>query len=128
MSDTKPQYTGYNPKLKNNARKLRKNMTPEERHLWYDFLRFYPVKIYRQRAIDNYIVDFYCSLAKLVIEVDGSQHYTTEGIKYDSIRTEVLRQYGLEVIRFTNRDIRLNFQSVCDAIDSKIRYNMSMEE
>ncbi|MCD8353447.1 MAG: DUF559 domain-containing protein, partial [Clostridiales bacterium] len=105
MDNSKP-YTGYNKALKDRARVLRKNMTPEESRLWYVFLKDYPVKVYRQRVIDGYIVDFYCSIAKLVIEIDGSQHFTTEGLEYDSFRSDLLEQYGLEVIRFTNRDIK----------------------
>lgn len=102
------------------AKKLRKSMTKEERHLWYDFLRDYPVKIYRQRAIDNYIVDFYCSKAKLVIEVDGSQHYEEAGRKYDMIRTSKLEKYGLTVVRYSNLDVMKNFRGVCADIDRKI--------
>lgn len=96
-------------------------MTPQERHLWYDYLRNYPVKFYRQRPIDRFIVDFYCSKAHLVIEIDGNQHYTEDGIAYDQLRTEILEKYQLEVLRFTNREIDENFQSVCEIINLKIR-------
>ena len=113
-------YTGYHPKLKESARLLRKNMTRQEKHLWYDFLRNYPVKIYRQRVIDQYIVDFYCSAAKLVIELDGSQHYTVEGEEYDSIRTETLERYHLCVLRFSNLEIDHNFSGVCEKIEEVI--------
>lgn len=65
-------------------------MTRQERHLWYDFLQDYPVKIYKQKVIDNFIVDFYCHSAKLVIELDGSQHYTEEGLANDEERTKIL--------------------------------------
>ncbi|MCD8007766.1 MAG: endonuclease domain-containing protein [Clostridiales bacterium] len=123
MDESKP-FTGYNKELKDRSRALRKNMTSEERRLWYAFLKDYPVKVYRQRVIDGYIVDFYCSPAKLVIEIDGSQHYTTEGLEYDSIRSDLLEQYGLEVLRFTNQDINTRFRSVCDAIHSKIQHRM----
>lgn len=115
------KYTGYNKNLKENARHLRKNMTRHEKHLWYDFLRKYPVKFYRQRPIDKYIVDFYCSKAKLVIELDGSQHYTAEGMEYDGIRTEVLEQYNLFVLRFSNYDVDNNFRGVCEMIDAKVK-------
>ena len=94
-------FTGYNSQHKQAARSLRKTMTRQERHLWYDFLRNYSIKIYRQRPIDQYIVDFYCSKAHLVIELDGSQHYTQEGIEYDTIRTEILEKYQLKVIRLS---------------------------
>ena len=115
------KYTGYNPKSKEKARILRKNMTPQEKKLWYGFLRDYPVKFYRQRSIDVYIVDFYCSKANLVIEIDGSQHYTTDGMEYDIIRTEILEQYSLEVIRFSNWDIDNKFNIVCTCIDKKVK-------
>ena len=110
------------------ARALRKNMTKEERHLWYDFLKDYPVKWYRQRSIDRFIVDFYCSKAKLIIELDGSQHYTEDGKEYDSIRTEILEEYELEVIRFSNTDIDRNFAYVCEAIDSKVQERIQKME
>ena len=113
--------TKYNPELKEAARNLRKNMTKQEKHLWYDFLRNYPIKFYRQRVIDKYIVDFYCSSAKLVIELDGSQHYNEDGMKYDHIRTEKIEQYGLQVIRFTNTDIDKNFEGVCKEIDRIVK-------
>ena len=110
-----------NHTLLNIARILRRNMTPQEKRLWYDYLRYYPIKIYKQRIIDNYISDFYCHKAKLVIEIDGSQHYTDKGMEYDKIRTKTLEQYQLEVIRFSNRDIDSNFNEVCDSIDKKIK-------
>ncbi|MDO4204684.1 MAG: endonuclease domain-containing protein [Selenomonadaceae bacterium] len=95
-------------------------MTVEERRLWYDFLRHYPVKFYRQHIIDNYIADFFCHQAKLVIEVDGSQHYTAAGQIYDQHRTAELRKHNLLVIRFTNLDIKDRFREVCDMIDSVV--------
>lgn len=107
------------------AKKMRKDMTPQERRLWYDFLRKCPIHIYRQRVIWNYIVDFYCPKAKLVIEIDGSQHYTTEGLEYDEIRTEILEQYQLEVIRFSNLDIEENFTAVCRQIEAAIGHRTS---
>ena len=110
-----------NNSLLTNARSLRKEMTKQERHLWYDFLRYYPVKIYKQRIIDNYIVDFYCAKARLVIELDGSQHYTADGLAYDAIRTAVLEKYHLYVMRFSNTDVDKNFEGVCLTIDKYIR-------
>ena len=118
-------YTGYNSSLKERSRELRKNMTRQERHLWYDFLRSYPIKIYRQRSIDQFIVDFYCSPARLVIELDGGQHYTSEGLAYDAERTEVLARYGVEVLRFSNREVDGNFSGVCQVIDQKIKERIS---
>lgn len=113
-------FTGYNTKLKPNARQLRKHMTRHEKKLWYDFLRNRPEKWYKQRVISQYIVDFYCSGARLIIELDGSQHYTTDGMEYDEIRTEVLEQYDLSVLRFSNSDIEYRFQKVCKIIESTV--------
>ena len=111
----------YNKKLISRAKELRHNMTKQEKHLWYDFLRKYPIRFQRQKTIDNFIADFYCHKAKLVIELDGSQHYTEEGLEYDSIRSDILAQYDLEVMRFANMDIDKNFSGVCDAIDEKVK-------
>jgi very-short-patch-repair endonuclease len=111
-----------------NARSLRKNMTRQERHLWYDFLRSYPVKFYRQRSINEFIADFYCSRAHLVIELDGSQHYEPDNMEYDRRRTELLNKNSLEVIRFSNLDIDRNFEDVCYAIDIKVKENLEKWE
>ena len=102
------------------AKKLRKNMTPKENHLWYDYLSKYPVKVYRQRIIDNFIVDFYCAKARLVIELDGSQHYTPDGKHYDGLRTDVIEKYKLKVIRFSNGDVDNKLAGVCSVIDRTI--------
>ena len=110
----------HNPKLTDNAKKLRKDMTKEERHLWYDFLRKYPVRFLRQKVIDNYIVDFYCSKAKLVIELDGSQHYETDGLLKDKIRTHHFEKYNLTVLRIPNNEIMRNFDGVCEYIDNYV--------
>ncbi len=107
----------HNKKLSPYAKNLRKNMTKEERHLWYDFLRNYPVRFLRQKVIDEYIVDFYCSAAQLVVELDGSQHYEAESVEYDSKRTEHLEKLGLQVIRIPNNKIFENFEAVCSYID-----------
>ncbi|MBQ6997442.1 MAG: endonuclease domain-containing protein [Oscillospiraceae bacterium] len=106
-----------NQKILRLSQTLRKNMTKEERHLWYDFLKTYPVQFKRQYPIGGYIVDFYCYQAKLVVELDGSQHYDPEAIAYDKQRTAYLQSQGFSVIRFTNRDIAERFRSVCEAID-----------
>ena len=98
------------------ARSLRREMTPQVRRLWFCFLKNYPVKFFKQRIIENYIVDFYCSPAKLVIEVDGSQHYDPEKMESDRKRLEVFQKYGLEVIRFSNHEVNQYFDSVCEAI------------
>ena len=104
-----------------NARRLRREMTPHERKLWYLFLRKYPVKIYKQRIIGKFIVDFYCASAKLVIEVDGSQHYESHGMAHDAERSAYLSSLGLDVLRFSNRDIDMDFRGVCEQIDLTIQ-------
>ena len=104
-----------------NARRLRREMTPHERKLWYLFLRKYPVKIYKQRIIGRFIVDFYCASAKLVIEVDGSQHYEPQGMTYDAERSAFLSSLDLEVLRFSNRDIYRELHGVCEQIDITIQ-------
>ena len=103
------------------ARKLRREMTPQERKLWYLFLRQYPVKIYKQRIIGPYIADFYCASAKVVIEVDGSQHYPIDGSTHDRERDAYMERLGLRILRFSNSDVNRNFAAVCEAIDYAIR-------
>ena len=114
----------YNKNLVSLAKTLRKNMTKEEKHLWYDFLKDYPVKITRQKVLGRYIVDFYCAGARLVIELDGSQHYEEENAKNDKNRTCFLEKYGLMVLRFTNTEINANFNDVCGHIDYIIKNRM----
>ena len=106
----------YNHKLKQRAKEMRKHATPQENKLWYNFLRRHPCPFLRQKPIDNYIVDFLCHSKKLVIEIDGNQHYTTDGIEYDSIRTNILENLGLSVLRFTNTEIDSSFREVCETI------------
>ena len=96
-------------------------MTKEERKLWYDFLRSYPVKFLRQKILGDYIVDFYCAEAGLVVEIDGSQHFEEKGLDYDEKRTAYLNGLGIEVLRFSNLDVLQNFRGVCQAIDLAIR-------
>ena len=108
------------------AKILRRNMTRQEKHLWYDFLKRYPVKIYKQRIIDNFIADFYCHQARLVIEIDGANHYTIDGKAYDEARTEVLERYGLYVLRFSNNDIDDKFDGVCYEIDKIIQERLNV--
>ena len=110
-----------NNELLENARALRKNMTPQELRLWYRFLRTYPIKIYKQRIIGEYIVDFYCASAKVVIEVDGSQHYDPEIVAYDKRRSEFLESLGLVVLRYSNADVNSRFHAVCQQIDDVIQ-------
>jgi very-short-patch-repair endonuclease len=107
----------YDKRLVPYARTLRKEMTGQERHLWYDFLSAYSsARFQRQKTIGQYIVDFYCSQAKLAVELDGSQHYTQESKEYDQRRSEALGTQGIRVLRFTNKDVDRNFVSVCEAI------------
>ncbi len=95
---------------------LRKSMTPEEKHLWYDFLKHLPLTINRQKVIGQYVVDFYCASAKIVIELDGSQHYTESAIKKDETRDKFLNEFGITVLRYSNYDINTNFKGVCNDI------------
>ena len=108
------------------AKMLRKNMTPHERKLWYLFLRQYPVKIYKQRIVESFIVDFYCASARLVIEIDGSQHFTEQGMEYDKERSAVIEAYGLKVLRFTNYEVDTDFKSVCETIDEEIKARIDL--
>ena len=110
MNDT------YNKKLIGNSRALRKNMTKEERHLWYDFLKLLPITVRRQKVIGTYIVDFYIAEAKLVIELDGSQHYEEAGQEKDAQRDAYFESLGLQVLRIPNNAITENFRGVCEKI------------
>ena len=107
-----------------NSQQLRRNMTKEERHLWYDFLKTYPVQFKRQCPMGSYIVDFYCFRAKLVVELDGSQHCEPEEIEYDRKRTAFLEKEGLHVLRISNLDVTRNFRGVCETIDMAVRDRM----
>ena len=111
----------YKSEMIPRAKQLRKEATPQERHLWYDFLSKYPVRFQRQKTIESFIVDFYCHMAKLVIEIDGSQHYEPQGMTYDEERTAILSKYGLEVLRFSNREINTDFRAVCERIDYTVK-------
>ena len=108
----------HNKQLIPLARNLRREMTKEERHLWYDFLSSYPVRFTRQKILGKYIADFYCPALKLVIEIDGSQHYEDENFLKDGQRTSFLTGYDIKVLRFTNNDINNNFWEVCKYIDA----------
>ena len=111
----------HNPSLTANAKALRKNMTKEERHLWYDFLRNYPIRFLRQKVIDDFIVDFYCHDARLVIELDGSQHYEPSAQAKDAARTEKIQSRGLMVVRIPNNAVFENFPGVCEYIDRLVK-------
>ena len=106
----------YNAENKRNAQILRKGMTKEEKHLWHDFLRNLPVQFYRQKPIGKYIVDFYCPSARLIVELDGSQHFEDEQENYDRLRDAALCEMGFTVKRYTNLEIWHNFHGVCQDI------------
>jgi len=114
----------YNENLIPRAKELRKNMTPQEKHIWYDFLAGYPVRFQRQKTIGIFIADFYCAKARLIIEIDGNQHYTKEGLASDTERTFILNDLGISVIRFTNFEIEKHFNAVCQMIDETVKTNM----
>ncbi|MCQ2484856.1 MAG: endonuclease domain-containing protein [Clostridia bacterium] len=103
------------------AKNLRKNATRQEKHLWYDFLSKYSVRFQRQKAIGNYIVDFFCHKAKLVVELDGSQHYEPDMQSKDAVRTSELEELGIMVLRFSDYDVDKSFEGVCQAIDRAVR-------
>jgi very-short-patch-repair endonuclease len=115
----------YNKNLIPRAKELRKDMTKQEKHLWYDFLLNNQIRFQRQKTISQYIVDFYCAKIKLAIELDGSQHYTENGLEYDNERTKLLNAFGVEVIRFSNNDIDKNFNGVCDKINEVIKSRLN---
>ena len=107
------------------SQQLRKNMTKEERHLWYDFLKTYSVQFKRQVPFENYIVDFYCYQAKLIVELDGSQHYEPEEMECDRKRTAYLEGLGMAVLRISNLDVLKNFSGVCEQIDLAVKNRVS---
>ena len=118
----------YNKKNITLAKNLRKKATSEENHLWYDFLSKYEIRFQRQKAIDDFIADFYCHKAKLIIEVDGLQHYTEKGRENDKFRSEILEGYDLKVIRVTNYQVERNFIGVCEYIDTVVRQLVEEKE
>ena len=127
MDKMDSHYTGFRSDNKGRSRELRREMTPQERRLWYCFLKNYPIKIYRQRSIDRFVVDFYCSRAHIVIEIDGGQHVMPEGKRYDEMRDQILQGYGLEVIRIYNTDIDRNFEGVCEWLDRKLKSRLPFQ-
>jgi very-short-patch-repair endonuclease len=110
-----------NKNLTKTSQNLRRNMTNEERHLWYDFLKTYPVQFNRQKVIGSYFVDFYCHTAKLDVELDSSQHFDDTKCLHDAFRTEYLNNLGLDVMRIPNNEIWTNFPGVCEAIDQIVQ-------
>ena len=117
----------HNKQLVPLAKQLRNEMTKEERHLWYDFLKSYPVQFKRQFTVENYILDFYCHKAMIVVELDGSQHCEPENIEYDQKRTAFLQEKGLYVLRISNLDVMREFRGVCETIDLAVRDRMRSE-
>ena len=115
----------HNKQLVPFAKQLRKEMTKEERHLWYDFLRTYSIKFNRQKVLGRYIADFYSAQARLVIELDGGGHYTEEAKQHDEERTAFLEAYGLTVVRIPNNEVNSNFRGVCDYIDLLVGQSLS---
>ena len=111
----------YKHNLVGISKSLRKRATRQEKRLWYQFLSKYPVRFQRQKAINAYIVDFYCHAAKLVIELDGAQHYTDDGLEQDAQRDKTLALYGLKVLRFLNKDVDQNFEGVCIYIHQEVQ-------
>ena len=110
----------YKGELIPRARELRKESTKQEKHLWYDFLKDYPVRFQRQKTIKGVIADFYCAKAKLIIELDGRQHYSEQGKLYDNERSALLSEYGLTVLRFSNHAVDNDFESVCALVDATV--------
>lgn len=117
-----------NQSLTPRARELRKNQTKEENLLWYRFLRKYPYRFRRQYVIGNYIADFFCHRAKLVVELDGSHHYSSSEKEYDDKRTSYLESLGIKVLRFSNLDVLRQFDAVCATIDQTVNIQISSNE
>ena len=111
----------YYKKSVDYAKELRRNMTKEEKHLWYDFLRDYTVKFKRQQPLGRYIADFYCAQANLVIELDGSRHFEDKGMSYDKEREKYLAGYGIKIVRIPNNEVWNNFEGVCLYIDDIVK-------
>ncbi len=118
-----PKTIYYRERNKPLAQSLRREMTRHEKRLWYDYLNTCPVRFRRQKQFGQYIVDFYCAERKLVVEIDGSQHYEPEEQAKDAERTTYLESLGLRVMRFSNHDVDTHFNSVCETIDAIIREN-----
>ncbi len=110
--------------LRDRSRELRNNATRQENQLWYRFLSTYSLRIHRQKVIGNYIVDFYCHRAKLVIELDGGHHFSDESLKLDELRSSFLESQGLVVLRFTNWEIEHRFSQVCQRIDEAVNQRL----
>ena len=110
----------YDKKLKSVAQHLRREMTPEEKHLWYDFLKKLPITVKRQKTINRYILDFYITSSKIAIEIDGRQHKTRDHIAEDAERDKALAEMGISVLRYSNEDIRKRFNTIANDILSRL--------
>ena len=117
-----------NKKLTKRAQELRTQATEQENRLWYAYLRTYPVQFRRQVTMNRFIVDFYCARAKLILEIDGSQHFTEDGEAYDSERTAILESFGYKVLRISNEDVNHNFSGVCEMIDKAVKDRIQLLE
>ena len=106
--------------LRRRSQELRRQMTKKERHLWYDFLKTYPTQFKRQYSVGPYFADFYCYKAKLIVELDGSQHCEPKAVEYDRTRTDYLQRQGFLVMRFSNSDVMTQFRAVCETIDTAV--------
>ena len=115
----------HNSELTPHAKELRKAMTEQERKLWYLFLKDCPVRFLRQKVIGQFIVDFYCASAKLVVELDGSQHFEEDAITYDNKRSVALEKFGLDVIRFSNFEVDRYFEAVCEKIYAEVMQRLA---
>jgi very-short-patch-repair endonuclease len=116
-----PPFVNYRRTLKRSAQTLRRDPTPAERMLWFDYLRNLPQKFTRQKPLGNYIADFYCAREMLVIELDGDSHFTAAAEKYDERRTDALEAKGIRVIRFTNLEVMQQFEAVCAGIEKALK-------
>ncbi|MBQ9715101.1 MAG: endonuclease domain-containing protein [Clostridia bacterium] len=114
----------YNKNNTKKAQYLRKNATPWERKLWYEFLKDYPIRFQRQKPIDNFVADFYCAKAGIVLELDGGEHFSSQTLQYDQMRTEILQKKGVKVVRICNNEIDKNFEGVCEYIDDIVKQNL----
>jgi very-short-patch-repair endonuclease len=116
-----PRLVPYNLRVKTPARRLRRDATPAERKLWFEFLSYLPEKFTRQKPLGSYVADFYCSRLRLVIEIDGDRHFTTDGQPQGVKRTAALEALNVRVIRFTNLEVREQFEAVCAEIQKALR-------
>ena|SRR5438477_9021652 len=116
-----PPFLDYRRRLKRSAQRLRRDPTPAERKLWFEYLRDLPEKFTRQKPLGNYIADFYCAAKMLVIELDGDSHFTSPAQAYDRRRTDALEAQGVRIVRFTNPEVMQQFEAVCERINEALK-------